>query len=58
MTQQKHMTTHDTTHDAYTHTCNEGVFTFVGIDTIAALEQHDRRLLIQRLLPQRMIVMD
>ena len=28
MTQQQHMTTHDTTHDAYAHTCNEGVFTF------------------------------
>ena len=26
MTQQKHMTTHDTTHGAYAHTCNEGVF--------------------------------
>ena len=58
MTQQKHMTTQDTTHDAYAHTCNEGVFTFVGNDTVAALEQHDRCLLIQCLLIQRMIVMD
>ena len=64
MTQLKHMTTHDTTHDAYAHTCNEGVFTFEGIDTIAA-QQHDRCLLIQPPdsaddrpeLSQRMIVM-
>ena len=58
MTQQKHMATQDTTHDAYAHTCNEGVFTFVANDTIAALKQHDRYLLIQRLRVQWNIAMD